>query len=93
MDSVKGGVENGIPILPLVPSYGPQTLDKGCDPPFFAEELVTLGLLLVEELGRSPMERDEASETIFPTEFLLFCPGLSEKRVSAVADWKRGVVP
>lgn len=90
---MKGGVENRISILPLVPGDGPQALDKGCYPAFFTEELVTLGLLLVEELGRSPVERDEASETIFPTEFLLFCPGLSEKRVSAVANGKRGVVP
>lgn len=93
MNSVKWGVENGVSILPLVPGHGPESLNKRGHPPFFAEELISLGLLLIEELGRSPLERDEASEAIFPSDCLLFSPGLSEKRVPAVADRKRGVVP
>ena len=85
VDCVVGRVNDGIPVLPLVPGRVPKLPDQS-GYPLLGAHVVILKAALVERLSFLPLGGDEATEGILPTNGGLGMKSLIKEGIGAVTS-------
>ena len=87
------GVEDGVAVVPLVPSGVPKGSDESRYPAIGGKVAIMEKALAIESLSGPPVMREEPPKGVLPANGRLGRECLAQDRVSAVALGRRSAVP